>query len=159
GTNVWFVAWNRRAFDLDDIYTTRYQTNGLTTDTGIITSISAQGIERDVAVLYDPGTLFVMGGVYLIVFADGRNFGATDYQLIGARILHGGSNAAPSGFSVSGAAHEQLRPRMARDAANNRVLVVWADRRSNTSLDIYGCHLQSNGGGYTVVEPTGIAIS
>jgi hypothetical protein len=90
------------------------------------------------------------GTTTLVVWSDARS-GVSD--IYGARLTPAGIVLDPAGIPVSIAANTQSEPAVACDGA--RYLVVWADRRADTS-DIYATRVTADG---RVLDPDGIVVS
>ena len=78
----------------------------------------------------------------------------TSFDIYGARVSGAGSVLDPAGIAISTAANDQTAPAVA--SWGDSFLVVWQDRRSGTSYDIYGAGVGADG---TVAQPAGIPIS
>jgi len=87
------------------------------------------------------------GGVYLVVWAETQDVYAV-------RVSTGGVVQDAAAFVVTNAAYDQATPRVAFDGTN--FVVVWSDRRSNTSWDVYGARVSTAG---AVLDANGIAIT
>jgi hypothetical protein len=90
------------------------------------------------------------GTTTLVVWSDARS-GVSD--IYGARLTPTGVVLDPAGIAVSTAAYIQTSPAVASDGTD--YLVVWADRRADTS-DIYVTRVTADG---RVLDPAGIAVS
>jgi hypothetical protein len=86
----------------------------------------------------------------LVVWSDARS-GVSD--IYGARLTPAGIVLDPAGIAISTAAATQTSPAIASDGTD--YLVVWADRRADTS-DIYATRIKADG---RVLDAYGIAVS
>jgi len=74
--------------------------------------------------------------------------------IYGARVSQSGTVLDPAGFSISANEYTQWYSSVAFGTAN--YLVIWEERRSSSSSDIYGTRVNQAG---IVLDPEGIAIS
>ena len=92
------------------------------------------------------------GTHFLVVWTDNRF--ATANDIYAARVDTAGTVLDPSGIPISIVAADKNSPAVAFDGTN--ALVIWADKRSGTSFDIYGARVSAAG---TVLDPNGIPVS
>jgi hypothetical protein len=92
------------------------------------------------------------GTTSLVVWADTRD-GSLTRDIYGTRINASGTPLDGTGIEIAIAPNDQTQPAVAYDGA--QYLVVWADRRSGTSFDLYGQRVSTAG---ALVGPQ-IAIS
>lgn len=92
----------------------------------------------------------LVGSNYVVVWADTRS---GDKNIFAALVNTSGT-VLTSGILVSGASGEQSSPAIA--VAGSLALVVWADRRSGSTSDIYGARVNASG---SVLDSSGVAIS
>ena len=145
GTNYLVVWQDDRSGSAYDIYGARVSRAGAVLDgTGIAISTAASD-QSAPAVAFD-------GTNYLVVWQDASL--GIGYDIYGARVSRAGAVLDGSGIPISTAANDQVAPAVAFDGTN--YLVVWEDRRSGTSSDIYGARVSRAG---AVLDGTGIAIS
>ena len=146
GNTNYFVAWqDERSDSGGDIYGARVDVSGVVVDPlGFVISAAIRG-QSSPSVAFD-------GSNYLVVWTDLRN---NEYytDIYAARVSQGGILLDPTGIAISTASYDQIFPTVAFDGTN--YLVVWADRRTWLSWDIYGARISASG---TVID-TDIAIS
>jgi hypothetical protein len=141
----YFVVWADNRNDSSfDIYGARIDPSGATLDTQCISISTASDDQLSPAIAYD-------GTNYLVVWEDRRN---NSYDIYGARVSLEGMVLDPVGIAICTAVDSQKIPFVAFDGSS--YLVVWEDKRSGSSFDIYGARVSPDG---TVLDPTGIAIS
>jgi hypothetical protein len=90
------------------------------------------------------------GTTTLVVWSDARS---GVFDVYGARLTPAGIVLDPAGIAISTAADFQTSPAIACDGTG--YLVVWADRRADTS-DIYASRVTADG---RVLDPDGIVVS
>ena len=91
------------------------------------------------------------GTNFLVVWQDYRT---GDYDIYAARVSPAATVLDPAGIPISARPEYQTNPVLAFDGTN--YLVVWEDRRSGTSHDIYGTRVSPAGG---ILDGGGVAIS
>ncbi|MFT3764548.1 MAG: hypothetical protein QM820_03380 [Minicystis sp.] len=132
GTN-YLVAWE--GYDpvnfLGGIYGARVAQTGVVL-TGSPFAITTSGTSTAPAIAFN-------GTEYLVVYTRGSST-SDIYQ---TRVTMAGTVPNPNGTVISNAADKQSAPAVAWDGTN--YFVVWQDRRSTFSYDIYGTRLSSAG--------------
>ncbi len=94
-------------------------------------------------------------GVFLVVFADERNWYASQgSDIFGVRVDTGGAILDPAGIEIAAVSGYQEHPSVAFDGEN--FLVVWDDTREYSYEDIYCARVGSDG---TVLDPYGVRIA
>jgi hypothetical protein len=140
------VTWaDARSNSTYDVYGTRWTSAGGVFDPTGMQIAAAAGHQYAPAVSYG-------GEHFLVVWADERSGTGTD--VYGARVATSGGIVDTSSVPFSTAAGNQSSPDLAFDGSN--VLVVWNDRRSGTTYDIYGSRWSPTSG---VLNAGGIPIS
>ena len=142
GTNF-LVVWSSEHGDTDDIHGARVSPSGNVLDSVEIVVSDAPDYQVYPAVAFD-------GTNYLVVWEDCRTAGG----IYGARVSRNGEVLDSAGIAISIATSGLNAPAIAFGGAD--FLVVWADFRNDTSLDIYGARVSRDG---TVLDPEGIAFS
>ncbi|MCE5323730.1 hypothetical protein LLG46_10510 [bacterium] len=133
GSNGYLAVWSdTRGPDDSDIFGCRISSSGEIIDVlGIpISTSSGKQLTPDVA---------WNGTEYLVVWADRRN---SLQHIYGCRVRPNGEVLDPQGILLSGSTANQYYPKVASDMSS--WLVVWQDTIS-TSLDVYGCKVNSDG--------------
>ncbi|WNG47595.1 hypothetical protein F0U60_28325 [Archangium minus] len=143
GTNF-LVVWQDSRNGSSDIYGARVHETGTVLDTSGI-PISTYGSYKYAPAVAHDGTNF------LVVWEDSRS-GSSD--IYGARVSSGGTVLDTNGISISTTNNSEYAPAVAHDGTN--FLIVWEVYRSETSHDIFGARVSSNG---TVLDTDGILIS
>jgi hypothetical protein len=144
--NGCLVVWqDYRNGDSADIYAARVDRFGNVLDPNGITITTAAGMQMYPKVSFG-------GGNYLVVWQD-RSTGIY-YDIYGARVSPAGTVFDPNGFSISSANNSQRHPAVTFDGTN--YFVVWQDRRSGDSSDVYGARVSPAA---VILDPEGIAIS
>jgi hypothetical protein len=138
----YFVVWVN--LDDDKTYGARVNTAGVLLDTAPI-RICTTNCEQ-----YYPSVSFGVSD-FLVVWDDNRN---SDLDIYGTRVSTNGVVLNPTGTPISIAIGHQFCPTVNFGGSN--YFVAWEDRRSGTSLDIYGARLNTEG---IVLDTTGIQIS
>jgi hypothetical protein len=150
GSN-YLAAWlDSRFEEFYNVFGSRVSPSGIVLDTAginISKSGNSQGLESGSSVAFD-------GTNYLVVWEDWRDWTATYCDIYGVRIAQSGSILDRVSFPISTASGRQRYPSVAFDGTN--YLVVWEDRRSGFTFDIYGARVTTSG---VVLDPEGIAIS
>lgn len=136
--STFFATWeddrNAATTGLDLFARTIPELDPFSPETGVvITSAALRQTESDLAPLGPAGIA--------VVWQDQRNGVLVDD--VYARTFDTQLGAGSADLHVSGAAEDQLRPRIAGDAS--RGLVVWQDRRSGAYGFTYGARLDSGG--------------
>lgn len=90
------------------------------------------------------------GSNFLVVWDEERG---DSHDVLGSRILPGGTVLDEGGFVISAASGHQRHPDVGR--AGDLLWVVWEDTRRGAS-DIFGARVRGDG---TVLDPNGIALS
>ncbi|MCK4307242.1 T9SS type A sorting domain-containing protein [candidate division WOR-3 bacterium] len=146
GTN-YLVVW-RQSSDIDngkpDIYSARVTPEGVVLDTSGIPICTALNTQLHPSVAFD-------GTNYLVVWQDIRD--NNYYDIYGARVSREGTVLDPLGIPISIEACCEESPSVAFDGIN--YFVVWEDRRSLSSYDIYGARVSQEG---TVLDTQNIPI-
>jgi len=145
GTNF-VVAWtDERNISSRDVYGSRVTTAGSVLDPAGIPIATGAGEQFQPAISSDETSSLVVW----------THLGATPASDIrAARVGPSGSVLDVGGFAISTAADAQSSPAVAFDGRN--WLVIWVDRRSGNSDDIYGARVTPSA---TVLDPTGRAVS
>ncbi len=143
--SMYLAVWRDfRADSLGDIYGVRLAADGTVLDPLGLVICNAGNYQLAPRVASS-------GGDFLVVWQDFRN-GVHD-DVLGTRVTSDGAVLDPGGLLVSTALGTQRLPDVAGGA--NGYLVVWQDRRSGTSDDIYGTRIGLDG---AVLEANGLAI-
>lgn len=143
----YFVVWaDMRGGSYYDIYGARVSTGGEVIETTGV-SISTAASDQCLPALAFDGTN------YLVVWQDDRN-DRYSWDAYGARVSPDGLVLDPDGIPICRAADIQLYPSIAFGGTN--YLVVWEDRRSGSTWDIYGARVSVGG---STLDPDGLAIS
>lgn len=154
------VAWSGKVFlavwtdmhacpeGASDIYGARVKPDGtlLDLDGGFPIS-AARGTQRRPAVAWT-------GRRFLVVWSDGRNNGASGFDIYGARVSAEGGLDDPAGFPISTAPGLQDFPAVAHHGS--RSLVVWQDARGGAGNEIWGARVTED---RKVLEPSGFNVS
>ncbi|SEK56549.1 hypothetical protein SAMN05444354_101897 [Stigmatella aurantiaca] len=144
GTNFLVVWKDYRSETSSDIYGARVSNNGTILDiNGIPISTAAQHQEAP-SVAYN-------GTNFLVVWQDNRSGSSAD--IYGARVNSAGTVLNINGIIISNNTNAQEAPAVAYNGSD--FLVVWQDKRSGTSYDIYGSRVSGTG---IVRNPSGIPI-
>ena len=147
GTN-YLVVWEDEQSGSWDIYGTRVNPSGDVLDpTGIAIS-AGTFTERFPAVTSD-------GSNWLVVWRDIRN-SSSYYDIYCARVSEAGIVLDPSGITICTMDNEQDNPAVSFDSMYYNYMVVWEDRRSGGSYEIYGARIDQSG---VVLDPQGFRIS
>ncbi len=136
--SVWVDQKNPNA----DIYGTRI------TEAGNVSSPAGVPISTADGAQNFPDIASGAGGVSLAVWADRRN-PDNGYDIMGAILAPSGS-VSVADVPICQMAAEQEKPAVAWDPDNGVFVVVWSDRRTNDSADIFATIVQTDG---TVVGP------
>jgi hypothetical protein len=147
GTNYLVVWHDYRGGGSYDIYGARVKAaDGAVLDAAGFPISAAAEAQMYPAVAWD-------GADYLVVWQDLRS--RTSWDVYGARV-HGADRSVleAGGVVVSAASDHQQLPDVAWDGTD--FLVVWQDRRSTTSYDIYGSRVGADG---AVRDGAGIPIA
>jgi len=144
---VWEDRRNTSSENYSDIYGCRMSPSGTVLDSENI------GISGAANSLWYPSAIFGNTN-YLVVWEDYRG-GSDDVDIYGCRVSPSGSVLDPACIPISTAAgYSELSPSVAFDGTN--YLVVWADCRNGSDVDIYGCRVSQSG---TVLDTAGFAVS
>jgi hypothetical protein len=128
-----------------DIYGARVSGAGSVLDPAGLAISTAANDQRAPAVAWK-------GTDFLVVWQDLRS--DADSDIYGAHVSSAGSVLDSAGIPVSTAANDQRAPAVAWNGTD--FLVVWQDRRSGNTYDIYGTRVSGAGG---VLDPAGIPLS
>lgn len=140
------VVWRDFRNDADgDIYGARFTEDGEALDPVAIPISTVDGFQGAPRVASN-------GVDWLVVWQDFRNNSHDD--IFAARVLADGNVPEPNGIPLSTSAGVQRAPDVAGNAGG--FLVVWQDRRSNVSDDIYAARVASTG---DVVDAAGILVA
>jgi hypothetical protein len=167
GGSSFFVVWESAygswpEWQTADIYGARVSPTGTVLDYPIwITLASGNQANPDVA---------FNGTDYLVVWDDTRDDPTitANADVYAARVTTAGVLRDASGFAVSRATSNQLKPRIAFDGTS--CLVVWRDHRNEpessgggsgyyTKGDVYGARVQRRGSGLKLLDASGVAIA
>jgi hypothetical protein len=138
-----FVVW-QHSVNGPYICGARVTTGGVVLDSAGVRVAQSPGYQYRPAVAFGAGSL-------LVTWADSPG-GSTD--IYAARVSVSGVALDTVAFLVSGAPDDQWSPKAA--ATSRNWLVVWEDRRSHSSADVYGARVSPAG---VVLDPDGIAVS
>lgn len=142
---AYMVAWADDDSGSLGIFGARVNQSAVVLDPTGIKIASAPG-DQDFPAVASNGTDF------FVVWHDARNASGSD--IYGTRITGAGVVSSPAGVLISAAAGAQSNPDVAWNGT--RYVVVWQDRRSGTSDDIYGARLSASA---VLADPAGIALS
>ncbi len=154
--NQYLVAWVHQAAGTSSysIYGRLYSDQGVTGPSTIVICGSGDGCtyaaRKWVDVAYD-----LNKGRFLAVWEDERLDGGNIY----GREVNADGAARGTPFVISGAASAQGQPALAYDNVGQQYLVTWQDRRSGSSLDIYGARVIPQLVGNPTVSPLSAAIA
>jgi hypothetical protein len=140
----YLAVWSQPGPAGDDLYGARVSASGELLGPAFPVS-RAQGDERSPAVAFD-------GTSYLVVWQDHRD--GPYLNVYGARVTIAGEVLDPEGLPIDTQVDHQLRPAIAFGGTD--FLVVWADRRTGMSLDVYGARVARDG---TVLDGAGFPIA
>jgi hypothetical protein len=149
GTN-YLVVWQDYRSGLN-IYGARVDTSGTVLDTLGIAISAVEDSQKCPSIAFDGTNYLVVWQNYHLESFINNN---SDYNIYGARISQSGTVLDSSGIAISMAVNDQNHPSVTFDGTN--YLVVWDDRRSDSSYDIYGARVDTLG---AVLDPSGISIS
>ncbi len=93
------------------------------------------------------------GKTFFVVW-EKENPGLFKWDIYGARITPEGKVLDPEGIPIVKAPEDQYFTGISW--SGNNYMVVWSDKRSGTSFDIYGTRISQDG---TIMDPKGIVIS
>ncbi len=133
--SIWSVMWGASTRDTYDVVHVRYSSAGTQLDATprAVADNTTYG-ELPTGAIYD-------GTSIMAVWTDNRG---TTRDIYGGRIdPTTGARLDSTGFPISTAAFDQAGAKIASNGATS--LVVWQDRRSNSSFDIYGALVNGNG--------------
>lgn len=133
-----------RTDPLGDIYGARIAADGTVLDPAGLVICNASNLQLAPRVA-------ASGGDFLVAWQDFRN-GIHD-DILGARVTGGGTVLDPQGLLISTALGAQRLPDVA--GTTNGYLVVWQDRRSGSSDDIFGTRVGTDG---LIQDASGLAI-
>jgi hypothetical protein len=151
---TWLVAWqDAQSGAGTDIYGARVGSDGTRLAPPFVIS-NAERDQRRPSIAAGTSGWFVVWGDRRPVAQDDNVPPSNDSDIYGTRVTATGSVVNPGGIPISTAAHDQSSPAIAWNGT--QFLVVWADYRSNTSLDVFGTPVGATG---NVVKPAGIAIA
>jgi hypothetical protein len=143
GTNFLAVWEDERINTQRDILGARVSPQGEILDPIGIPICASQNVQSYVNVAWG-------GHNYLVVWQDYRN---ENFTIYGARVSPDGSVLDPGGFFIAGGSEWALYPAVASDGSD--FFVVWSYYKKETSYDIYGTRITSEG---QVLDPGGILI-
>uniref|UniRef100_A0A7C4TC63 T9SS type A sorting domain-containing protein n=1 Tax=candidate division WOR-3 bacterium TaxID=2052148 RepID=A0A7C4TC63_UNCW3 len=140
----YFSVWDDCRTGID-IFGARISPSGNVLDpTGIL--ISTEPAQQNYAsTIYD-------GSNYFVVWTQGY----WDDDIYGVRIDSSGVMVDSVSIAISTAPNHQVAQGAAFNEGDSQYLVVWRDRRSGSTWDIYGARVSSHG---ILLDPTGFAIS
>jgi len=145
GTNFLVVWRDERSGSGADIYGARISKAGAVLDGAGVAICAASGDQLRPVVTHD-------GANFLVAWQDGR--GSSGSDVYAARVSAAGALLDAAGITVSVAGGDQLHPAVAAGGA--AALVVWEDKRSSKTVQIYGARVTSAGG---VLDTAGIPIT
>lgn len=157
----YLIVWKDNRNGNNDIYGARLTGGaGLTlVDTAGFMISGTAADQKQPAVTWDAGS-----GRFLVVWADDRNGGATNYDIFGCRINPATSPATlvdgPNGFAVTLSAAVQDRPDVLT-LSPSRWLVGWTDRRNfaDNADDLYFNVVDATGGVPALFHPGDAVLS
>jgi hypothetical protein len=144
GDTAFLVVWTDTRNEVSNIYGARVTREGVVLD------------PAGIAICIDPGgqslpTVAFDGSEWLVAWQDVRD-GEPD--IYGARVGTDGTVLDPLGMAIASEAGDQTYVAAASNGA--AFLVVWDDKRSGSSRDVYGSRVGADG---TVLDPGGILMS
>jgi hypothetical protein len=150
----YLVAWSDRRDDPGDgsnynVYGRRLYATGSSFDTNDSVICTRDYNQENVAVAYNPAQR-----QYLVVWDEGS---AAGFQIAGQRVRDSKPGfLVGSNFDICTATGDQVNPSVACNTTAGEYLVVWQDRRSVSTHDIYGRRVSGTG---TLLGASDIAIS
>ncbi len=151
GGEGYLVAWRDLRSGSDwDVYGTRVSNGGVVLNGDGFPISTAPGHHAQPFVARGPSG-------FLVVWPDSRGFGATGWDIYGARLDTNGAVLDINDIAICTASNDQWFPQVA--ANSNGYLVVWQDSRSTGNVeenDIYATLVSPAG---VVSHPQGIAVS
>ncbi len=149
GGGVSLAVWADRRNGTFDIYGAIITPAGTVSVADIAVSVAAND-QNAPAVVFDPNS-----GNFIVVWSDKRTLGVGD--IFGARISPAGVVLDPSGVQIAGSQQAQVQPDIA--VSGTVVMVVWDDRRTDSTGDIVGSRVSAANNTLSVLDPSGIPIS
>lgn len=150
----YLVAWSDRRDDPGDgsnynAYGRRLYADGSAIDADDFVISAREYNQENVAVAYNPAQ-----GQYLVVWNEGSSAGL---RIAGQRVRDSkpGHLEGPN-FDICTATGDQVKPSVACNTTSGEYLVVWQDRRSTSTHDVYGRRVAGDG---TLLGADDIAIS
>jgi len=147
GSNI-IISWQDSRFDYGNIYAQAFDTNGtpLWTVNGIPVC-EATGTQNNSRVVSDNNN----GAI--ITWVDNRSY----YDIYAQRVdVNGAIQWTLDGSPVNESSGLQYAPDLVPDGTGGAI-VVWNDNRTDTNIDLYAQHINSNG--VPLLSEEGIAVS
>src|SRR3990172_4834111 len=142
-----FVVWQDKRGDQDwEVYGTRLTSGGKVLDPGGIPISTGKDDRATLSMTWN-------GKEFFLVW-ETRHPAPSKSDIYGARITSEGKVLDPGGIPIVRAPDEQYYAGVSWDGRN--YLVVWSDKRSGETFDIYGTRISPEG---KVMDPKGIVIS
>lgn len=137
GGDFQLAVWSDSRSYGSDTRAVRYNAAGDKLDTEGVAVAANTAHEATPAASYD-------GTQFLVVWDDGRN---QNHDIFAGRFSTAGAALDGAGIPITTAANDQFVPDVASNAAAGVSLVVWQDRRDNTTsgFDIYGAIVTAGG--------------
>ncbi len=144
----YLVAWedHRTSINAPDVYGARVSQAGVVLDPSGIALADLADTQRCPAVAFG-------GSSYLVTWADNRSGPPQYLDIYGGRVTPSGGLPDSSGRPLSTVTYMHDGDAAAFDGTN--YLVVWPDRRSGKSYDMYAARVSQTG---TILDPTGIIV-
>ncbi len=144
GDTTYLVVWADSRNGVANIYGARVTPGGAVLEPSGIAICADPGGQSRPAVTFN-------GSNWLVVWEDIRG---GNPHIYGTRVATDGTVLDSLGIAVSSLTGDQVYPAAASNGTTS--LVVWDDKQSSSSHDVYGARVASNG---TVLDSTGIVIS